>query len=70
MGNKTELDVVLLTERQTRFEVILKLVGKEAESVYQAVQQLRERAGATFGHLFKAVTSDNCAGFSSFPYLD
>ncbi len=61
VGNKTKSDAVLLTlvERQTRFEVILKLAGKDAESVNQAVRQLRERAGAYFGQLFKTVTSDN-----------
>ncbi|OYQ67487.1 IS30 family transposase, partial [Aerococcus sp. 1KP-2016] len=59
-------DAVLLTlaERQTRFEVILKLNGKDTESVDQAVQQLRERAGATFDQLFKTVTSDNGSEFS------
>lgn len=49
VGNKTQSDAVLLTlvERQTRFEVILKLAGKDAESVNQAVQQLRKRASVS-----------------------
>ena len=66
VGNKTKSDAVLLTlaERQTRFEVILKLNGKDTESVDQAVQQLRERAGANFDQLFKTVTSDNGSEFS------
>lgn len=66
VGNKTKSDAVLLTlvERQTRFEVILKLAGKDAESVNQAVRQLRERAGAYFGQLFKTVTSDNGSEFA------
>ena len=51
--------LLTLAERQTRFEVILKLNGKDIESVDQAVQQLRERAGANFDQLFKTVTSDN-----------
>ncbi|EME7141949.1 IS30 family transposase [Enterococcus faecium] len=66
VGNKTKSDAVLLTlvERQTRFEVILKLAGKDAESVNRAVRQLRERAGAYFGQLFKTVTSDNGSEFA------
>ncbi|MFV8785864.1 MULTISPECIES: IS30 family transposase [Aerococcus] len=65
-GKQTKSDAVLLTlaERQTRFEVILKLNGKDTESVDQAVQQLRERAGANFDQLFKTVTSDNGSEFS------
>ena len=66
MGNRVKSDAVLLTlaERQTRFEVILKLAGKDAESVGQAVQSLRERAGDNFGQLFKTVTSDNGSEFA------
>lgn len=56
--------LLTLAERQTRFEVILKLNGKDAQSVDQAVQQLRGRAGATFDQLFKTVTSDNGSEFS------
>ena len=66
VGNKTKSDDVLLTlaERMTRFEVLLKLSGKDAESVGLAVQLLRERAGANFDQLFKTVTSDNGSEFS------
>ena len=47
VGNKTKSDAVLLTlaERQTRFEVILKLPEKDAESVDQAVQHGSEFTG-------------------------
>ena len=66
VGNKTKSDAVLLTlaERQTRFEVILKLGGKDAKSVDQVVRELRERAGEEFSRLFKTVTSDNGSEFS------
>lgn len=56
--------LLTLAELQTRFEVILKLNGKDTESVDQVVQQLRERAGANFDQLFKTVTSDNGSEFS------
>ena len=66
VGNKVKSDAVLLTlaERQTRFEVILKLNGKDAHSVDQAVHVLRERAGEHFSCLFKTVTSDNGSEFT------
>ncbi|MBT2733132.1 IS30 family transposase [Carnobacterium sp. ISL-102] len=66
VGNKTKSDTVLLTlvERQTRFEVILKLNGKDAYSVDRAVHVLRERAGDNFSRLFKTVTSDNGSEFA------
>jgi len=66
VGNKAKSDSVLLTlaERQTRFEVIMKLSGKDAPSVDQAVHALRERAGDQFDRLFKTVTSDNGSEFA------
>ena len=66
VGNKSKSDAVLLTlaERQTRFEVILKLSGKDAQSVNQAISSLRERAGDQFDRLFKTITSDNGSEFS------
>lgn len=66
VGNRAKADAVLLTlvERRTRFEVILKLEGKDAHSVGRAVHGLRERAGADFPRIFKTVTSDNGSEFS------
>lgn len=61
VGNKSKSDAVLLTlaERQTRFEMIVKLDGKDAKSVDQAVHELRKRSGDYFSNLFKTITSDN-----------
>ena len=66
VGLKTKTDAVLLTlvERQTRFEVIVKLDGKDQESVDQAVNQLKERAKDSFRTLFKTITSDNGSEFA------
>ncbi|OJF89610.1 IS30 family transposase [Alkalibacterium sp. 20] len=66
VGNKVKTDAVLLTlvERQTRFEIILKLKGKDKESVDQAISQLRHRAGDTFSTVFKTITSDNGSEFT------
>ncbi len=66
VGNKVKSDAALLTlvERQTRFEVILKLDGKEAHFVDQAVDALKQRAGKEFTKLFKTITSDNGSEFA------
>ena len=56
--------LLTLAERQTCFEVILKMNEKDTQSVDQAIQQLREGVGATFDQLFKTVTSDNGSEFS------
>ena len=66
IGQQTKLDPVLLTlvERQTRFEIILKLKGKDAQSVNQAITDLKERAGDAFPQLFKSFTADNGSEFS------
>lgn len=44
VGNKAKSDAVLLTlaERTTRFEIIMKLNGKDAQSVGQEGHELRE----------------------------
>ncbi|EKB55617.1 IS30 family transposase [Falseniella ignava] len=66
IGQQTKLDPVLLTlvERQTRFEIIMKLTGKDTQSVNQAITDLKERAGDAFSQLFKSFTSDNGSEFS------
>lgn len=67
IGNKTKCEAVLLTlvERQTRFEVLVKISGKNTQSVDQAIVALRERCGDHFETLFKTITSDNGSEFAS-----
>ena len=66
IGSKAKTDSVLLTlvERKTRFELIIKLDGKDSASVDHAIQELRNRAGDNFEFLFKTITSDNGSEFS------
>jgi len=66
IGHKKQSEAALLTlvERQTRFEVILKIEGKKASAVDDALMALQQRAGDAFPHLFKAITSDNGSEFS------
>ena len=50
IGSKVASDPVLLTlvERKTRYEVILKIKNKTAQTVDEALDGLRERAGESF----------------------
>src|SRR5699024_1598072 len=67
IGARHKDDAVLLTlaERQTRFEVLLKIDGKDAQSVTEAIESLVERAGDHMPSLFKTITSDNGSEFSA-----
>lgn len=61
--NKTEPVLLNLTERQTRFELILKIGGKTATDVEHALEPLM---GTSLSHeIFKSITSDNGLEFSS-----
>lgn len=67
LGVKGEDDAVLLTlvERKTRFECIIKVERKDAASISNAVQSLAERTGTDMHAMFKTITSDNGAEFST-----
>lgn len=67
IGAKQKHDAVLLTlvERQTRFEVLLKIDAKDANAVTKAVESLVGRAGDHMSSLFKTITSDNGSEFST-----
>lgn len=66
-GNKTKSDAALLSlaERKIRFEVILKLKGKETHSIDQAIFHLCHLFREEFSELFKTFTSDNGSEFAS-----
>jgi IS30 family transposase len=66
VGIKDKSDAVLLTltERKTRFEVIIKIDGKDASPVNAALTKIKEMSGKYFTRMFKTVTSDNGKEFS------
>ncbi|MDO6299408.1 IS30 family transposase [Enterococcus gallinarum] len=71
VGLRTGKDHALLTltERKTRYEMIIKIDGKVADPVNRALKTLQEAAGKDFARLFKTITSDNGAEFSSISEL-
>lgn len=66
IGAQHKQDPVLLTlvERQTRFEVLIKIDSKDAASVTDAMQSLSDRIGTEMPTLFKSITADNGSEFS------
>ena len=71
IGLKAGKDQALLTltERKTRYEVIIKIDGKASDPVNRALTDLKEAAGKDFGLLFKTITSDNGTEFSGISEL-
>lgn len=54
---------LILTERKTCYEVIIKIDEKSATPVNRALSSLREAAGKDFERLFKVISSDNGVEF-------
>ena len=55
--------LLVLTERATRQELILKLKHKTAKEVIAALNRLERRYGKCFRQLFQTITVDNGAEF-------
>lgn len=61
--NKEEPVLLTLTERLTRYEIIIKIGGKNDKAVYQAMSELADLPKAA--KLFKTITADNGSEFTS-----
>nr|WP_243713049.1 IS30 family transposase [Macrococcus carouselicus] len=66
IGQKSEKDQVLLTlvERKSRYEIVMKIDGKQRRHVDKAVSELIEEIGDSFPRVFKSITSANGSEFS------
>lgn len=53
-----------MTERKTRYEVIVKMKDQTAASVVSALDRLERRYGAIFYKIFQTITVDNGSEFS------
>lgn len=56
--------LLVLTERKTRYEIILKLKRNTSSCVVRALDKLQRRYGKNFRHIFKSITVDNGSEFS------
>lgn len=64
-GPKNDLNVLLvLTERLTRREIIIRMRNQTANSVVKALNGLEKKYGKMFTKLFKTITVDNGCEFS------
>lgn len=66
----TKSCMLVLTERKTRNEVIIKLQDKKAESVVDALDRLERKWGEMFTKIFRSITVDNGVEFSDYEGLE
>lgn len=71
VGKQNTRNVLLvLTERLTRYEIIMKMPNRKAATVVQFVDKLERRYGRKFRTLFKSITIDNGSEFADFIGLE
>lgn len=71
MPRKTDKACLLvLTERLSRYEIIVKLPDKTAHSANKAVIRLAKSYGDKFKQIFKTITCDNGSEFAYAPLLE
>ena len=62
--------MLVLTERLTRKEIVVKLPDQGAASVVNALDRIENKYGAMFQNLFKSMTVDNGVEFSDFSGME
>lgn len=62
--------LLVLTERLTRFEIIMKIPNKTSETVVKCLNKIERKYGKRFRTTFKSITVDNGAEFSDFKGLE
>ena len=58
--------MLVLTERKTRDEIIIKMKDQTSESVVSALDRLERKWGDMFCKVFKSITVDNGVEFSDY----
>lgn len=71
VGKKFSRDVLLvLSERLTRYEIIVKMPNRKSDTVVKTLNKLERRFGRDFRKIFKSITVDNGVEFSDFKGLE
>ena len=65
-----EAVVLSLLEKTTENYIAIRIPGKDADSVLNAMQSLREEFGDKFSQVFKTITVDNGSEFSAFSQIE
>lgn len=66
----TKSCMLVLTERKTRDEIIIKMKDQGAASVVEALDRLEHRWGDMFYRIFRSITVDNGAEFSDYEGME
>lgn len=66
----TKSCMLVLTERKTRDEIIVKLPDQKAASVVEAINKLERKWGDMFTKVFRSITVDNGVEFSDYEGLE
>lgn len=70
IGKKSGDNALLtLTERKSRYEIMITLNAKDSKSVDDSIKKLMEMYRDTFKHVFKSITADNGVEFSNLETL-
>lgn len=62
---KTKSSLLVLSERKTRKEIVMKMPDQGAASVVEALDRLEKEWGENFKNVFKTITVDNGVEFSN-----
>ena len=62
--------LLVLSERLTRKEIIIKMKNQRADSVVRCLNGLERKFGKSFSQVFKSITVDNGVEFSDFKGLE
>lgn len=66
----TKSCMLVLTERKTRCEIVIKLKDQKAVSVVEALDRLERKWGDMFSKVFRSITVDNGVEFSDYKGIE
>lgn len=66
----TKSCMLVLTERKTRVEIVIKMKDQGAASVVEALDRLERKWGDMFGRVFRSITVDNGVEFSDYEGME
>ena len=62
--------LLTLTERKTRFEIVIKLNNKSSSEVIRAINSIKEHLNIYSSEIFKSITTDNGSEFSRYEEIE
>ena len=69
-NKETKTALLVLTERQTRKEIIVKMNSQSSSEVIKSIDELHNRFGESFSEMFKSITVDNGSEFADFERIE